>query len=111
MREYVFTESFDLVVCHGCLQLVERKDWQQILVRIKDSTTEGGLNVIGVFTDKEPEPEDQRGLMIGMFKEGELLEHYQDWDVLESKNIVFEDEHPGNIRHKHAANGLTARKI
>ena len=110
MRTYSFPRLFDLVVCQGCLHLVERHEWRQILDRIKKSTTIRGLNVIGVFTDTVPEPEDQRGLMVGLFKEGELLKQYRGWDVLESDSYEFEHEHPGGIRHRHAGNRLTAKK-
>jgi tellurite methyltransferase len=110
MREYDFPCPFDLIVCQGCLHLVRRDEWQPILTRIKNGTAVGGLSVIGVLTDTVPEPEDQRGLMVGLFKEGELLEHYADWDVLDSRTFQFEHEHPGGIRHEHAGNNLTARK-
>ena len=110
MRIFPFPILFDLVVCQGCLHLVERNEWRQILDRIKRNTTAGGLNVVGVFTDTVPEPEDQKGLMVGLFKEGELFEHYAGWETLESKSFQFEHEHPGGIRHKHAGNRLTARK-
>jgi tellurite methyltransferase len=110
MRTYAFPRCFDLVVCHGCLHLVERDAWQRILDRIRDNTVAGGLNVVVVFTDTVPEPEDHCGLMVGLFREGELFEHYHDWDILESSSFEFEDEHPGGIRHRHAGNRLTARK-
>lgn len=110
MRTYAFPRCFDLVVCHGCLHLVERDEWQCILDRIKNGTVAGGLNVVVVFTDTVPEPEDHRGLMVGLFKEGELFEHYRDWHVLASDSFEFEDEHPGGIRHRHAGNRLTAQK-
>ena len=110
MREYDFPGQFDLIVCLGCLHLIERDEWRLVLKRIQGCTISGGLNVVGVFTDTVPEPEDQRGLMVGLFKEGELFEHYREWNVIESDSFQFEDEHPGGIRHKHAANRLTAKK-
>ena len=48
--------------------------------------------------------------MVGLFREGELLEYYKDWEVLESRSVEFQDEHPGGIRHKHALNAVTAKK-
>ena len=110
MRTYTFPKCFDLIICQGCLHLVERNEWQRILDRIKNSTSSGGLNVIGVFTDTVSEPEDQRGLMVGLFKEDELFEHYRDCDILDKDNFQFEHEHPGGIRYKHSGNRLTARK-
>ena len=61
MREYKLKRSYDLIVSHGCLHLVERKEWQKVINNIKNNTAPGGLNVICVFTDKLPEPEDQKG--------------------------------------------------
>jgi tellurite methyltransferase len=110
MRDYVFPLDFGLIVCQGCLHLIPREAWQQILQRMQRHTTSGGYHVVGVFTDTVPEPEDQRGLMVGLFKEGELQQHYRDWQILGSDNRVFEHQHPGGIHHQHAANSLTARK-
>ncbi|MBN1643661.1 MAG: methyltransferase domain-containing protein [Dehalococcoidales bacterium] len=110
MRAYKFDKYFDLIVCTGCLHLIKREEWQKVLLDLKKYTSRGGFHVVGIFTDKVPEPEDQKGLMVGLFKEGELFTYYQDWEIIESKSSVFEDEHPGGIRHKHAANSITARK-
>ena len=55
IREYVFERSFDLIASHGCLHLVERKDWQKVLNNIKKNTVPGGLNVICVFTNEKLE--------------------------------------------------------
>ncbi len=110
MRVYTFPRCFDLVVCEGCLHLIERCEWQQVLDQIKNNTVSGGVNFIAVFTNTVAEPEDQKGLMVGLFNESELLGHYRNWDVLSSESFEFEHEHPGGVRHRHAGNKLTARK-
>jgi len=110
MREYEFPFHFDLIVCMGCLHLVKRDEWQAIINRIKQATVPGGQNIIGVFTNTLPEPEDLKGFMVGLFKESELFEYYKDWDIIESRAYQFKDNHPGGISHEHAANEIVARK-
>jgi tellurite methyltransferase len=110
MLTYNFEKYFNLIVCTGCLHLIKRKEWQKVLLDMKKYTSRGGFHVVGVFTDELPEPEDQRGLMVGLFKEGELSTYYTDWEIIESKSKVFEDEHINGIRHKHASNSIIARK-
>jgi len=60
------------------LHLIKHEEWSKIILKMKNSTASGGYNLVGVFTDEAPEPEDQRGLMVGLFKEGELFSYYQD---------------------------------
>ena len=110
MRDYDFSEQLDLIVCQGCLHLIERSEWQLVLQRMMDCTAPGGYHVVGVFTDTVPEPEDQAGLMVGLFQEGELFELYRGWEILEQQARIFEHEHPDGPRHAHAANSLTAIK-
>jgi tellurite methyltransferase len=110
MREYVFPQGLDLIISMGCLHLIKREEWQQVIKRIKEATATGGLNIVGVFTDTLPEPEDLKGLMVGLFKEGELAEQYRDWEILEIRAYQFQDEHPGDLTHHHAANEIVARK-
>ncbi|MBN2239289.1 MAG: methyltransferase domain-containing protein [Dehalococcoidales bacterium] len=110
MREFIFKEPFDLIVNQGCLHLIRREEWQVLIDRMKEYTVPGGYHSIGVFTDTVPEPEDQRGLMVGLFKEGELLEQYRDWEIITSDAMVLEHEHPDGPRHKHATNSIIARK-
>ncbi|MGD9143231.1 MAG: methyltransferase domain-containing protein, partial [Dehalococcoidia bacterium] len=83
MREYEFPHEFDLIVCQGCLHLIERDEWKKLIKRMKEFTSCGGYHITGVFTDTVPEPEDQRGLMVGLFKEGELFIEYRDWEIIE----------------------------
>ena len=99
-----------IIVCVGCLHLIKRDEWAQVIARMKQYTSSGGINVVGVFTDEAPEPEDQRGLMVGLFKEGELLTYYQDWEIIDKKTYIFEHTHPDGPTHKHAGNDIIARK-
>jgi len=46
--------------------------------------------------------------MVGLFGEGELMEQYSDWTILDSTSQIFEHEHPDGPQHQHAANSLTA---
>ena len=110
MREYIFPHDFDLIICQGCLHLIEREEWDLLIKRMKEFTSPGGQHVVGVFTDTVPEPEDQRGLMVGLFKEGELFEQYRDWVIVESNSFRFHHTHPGGISHEHAGNNIIAKK-
>ena len=110
MRTYEFPYQFDLIVCQGCLHLIKREEWEGFIKRMKDSTVPGGLHIVGVFTDAVPEPEDQRGLMVGLFKEGELLEQYKDWEIIDSHAYKFTHTHPGGISHEHSCNDVVVKK-
>lgn len=110
MRQYAFNKTFDLIVCEGCLHLIKHEEWSKIIFKMKNSTASGGYNLVGVFTDEAPEPEDQRGLMVGLFKEGELFSYYQDWQIIDSRTYVFKHTHPNGPTHKHAGNNIVAKK-
>jgi len=77
---------------------------------MKQFTSKGGIHNIGALTDTIPEPEDQRGLMVGLFKDGELFNYYKDWKIIETKSSEFEQKHPDGPKHKHSTNGIIARK-
>ncbi len=110
IRDYTFKHSFDLIIAHGSLHLIEREHWAPLIDRIKARTAADGYNVIVVFTDIIPPPEDLKDFHVGLFREGELFKLYDDWDVILKKSYVLEDEHPGDIRHRHPINKVVARK-
>lgn len=110
MRKYVLPDQLDLLVCHGCLHLIPRDDWQVLIPALKDATKSGGIHAVGCFTNSAPEPRDQKGLMVGLFEEGELAAQYSDWEILKSDAQIWEHEQPDGPRHKHAANSLIAMK-
>ena len=110
MRTYRFPQEFDLIVCRGCLHLVMRSEWQQVIERMRRHTRAGGYNILSVFTETVPPPDDLRDFMVGMFHEGELFAIYKDWTIIDQASHVFQDEHPGSLRHTHASNRILAQK-
>ncbi|MEJ2246457.1 MAG: methyltransferase domain-containing protein [Acidobacteriota bacterium] len=110
MRTYRFQGLFDLIVSHGCLHLVERRSWQQLIPRFKAHTKPGGFNVVVVFTDTRPPPDDLKEFCLGLFREKEVFSMYSDWEVVLQRSYTIQDQHPGSSPHTHPINKLVARK-
>lgn len=108
LTSYIFEKTYDVIICHGVLHLVDKHEWQRMLKDIKTNTNPRGLNIIGVFTNTLPAALDLAAFTKALFNEGELKELYADWNIIEFNSYVFEDEHPGGIRHRHAANNIIA---
>ncbi len=104
MRNYSFPHQFDLIMCHGCLHLVERESWQDLICEFKTQTNAGGYNVIVVFTDAIPPPDDLKDFCLGLLHEGELFSLYGNWQIVLQQSYTFEDQHPGSSPHKHPVN-------
>ena len=110
MRTYQFTDLFDLIVSHGCLHLVERESWRQLIPRFKAHTNPGGFNVVVVFTDTLPPPDDLKDFCLGLFQEKEVFSMYSDWEVVLQQSYTIQDQHPGSPLHTHPINKLVAKK-
>ena len=110
MREYTFRDTYDLIVAHGCLHLIECGCWMSLLDRIKTHTNPKGYNVIAVFTDKIPPPDDIEEFTVGLFHEKELFQFYEGWRIILRESYEFDDEHPGSLKHRHAADKLVTQK-
>jgi tellurite methyltransferase len=110
MKNYRFESEFDLIVAHGCLHLIERDNRQKLISAMKAHTKPGSYNVVAVFTDVLPPPDDLKEFHVGLFKEGELFDLYRDWKIVSAQSYIFKDEHPGGIRHTHPINKIVARK-
>ena len=110
MRTYRFPNMFDLIVSHGCLHLVERESWQQLIPRFKVHTNPGGFNVVVVFTDTIPPPDDLKEFCLGLFREKEVFLMYSDWELVLQQSYTIQDQHPGSPPHTHPINKLVARR-
>jgi hypothetical protein len=78
---------------------------------MKEWTTAGGVHVICVITDAVLVPDDMVPFVKGLFPEGRLFELYSDWRLELAASYVFDDEHPGGIRHTHAVNKIVSFKL
>lgn len=111
LTAYQFEKKYDLIMSFGTLHFVSKKDWKIFLEKAKESTVIGGIHIMSIFTDAVPASEDIAPFAIGLAKDGEIKELYNDWEVLQFKSYVFEDEHPGVPKHLHASNKVVARRI
>lgn len=105
-----YNKKYDLIIAHGLLQFIDKKSQRYVIEKMRENTKVGGYNIIAVFTDEEPIPNDLKESMIGVFKEKEIRDYYMDWDILMFERCKFNDEHIGGIKHRHAMNKLVAKK-
>ena len=110
MRQFSSNELFDVIISHGCLHLVSRGEWINVLKNMKMITKPGGYNVVLVFTDKVPPSPDMEPFFKGLFNEGELYDQYSDWILHHRSGDIFEDDHGGGLRHVHAFNRIISQK-
>lgn len=111
LTTYQFTKNYDLILCFGTLHFVSKNDWKRFLVNAKAHTNIGGIHIMQIFTDTVPASEDIAPFAVGLAKDEEIKELYADWDILQFKSYVFEDEHPNVPKHLHASNKIVARRM
>ena len=108
---YQFEQYYDVIICFGTLHFVAKNEWKRFINNAKENTNKGGIHIMQIFTDAVPASEDIAPFAIGLAKDGELRELYADWEILQFKSYVFEDEHPNVPKHLHASNKIVARRI
>ncbi len=111
LTKYQFETKFDLIMSFGTLHFVEKEEWKAFINRAKENTNVGGIHIMQIFTDVVPASEDIAPFAIGLAKDEEIKELYNDWEIIQFKSCVFEDEHPGVPKHLHASNKIVVRKI
>lgn len=110
MTQYQFEQNYDVIVCFGTLHFVNKTDWKNFIREAKVHTNVGGIHIIQIFTDVVPASKDIAAFAIGLAKDEEIKELYDDWEILQFKSYVFEDEHPNVPKHLHASNKIVVRK-
>ncbi len=108
--DFEFKYKYDLIIVHGVLQFIKKEKQPIVIDLLKEWTKANGYNIIALFTDEEPIPEDLKDVMVGVFKSGEIKEYYYDWEIKLFENKKFNDEHENGIKHCHALNKIVAQK-
>lgn len=111
LTTYQFQQKYDLIMSFGTLHFVKKSDWKDFINRAKMYTNAGGIHIIQLFTDTVPASKDIAPFAIGLAKDHEIKELYREWEILQFKSYIFEDEHPGVPKHLHASNKIVARNI
>lgn len=110
LTEYEFEQNYDVIVSFGTLHFVRKSEWKKFIDEAKKHTNAGGIHIIQLFTDIVPASDDIAPFALGLARDEEIKELYEDWEILQFKSYVFEDEHPGVPKHLHASNKIVARK-
>jgi tellurite methyltransferase len=110
MGRFESSRSYDLIIAHGVLHLLQRDERRALVDRMKRWTVPGGFNIVAVFTNRLPTPPDMLDQFIGLYDEGEIETAYGDWDVALSQVYTLDDEHAGGILHSHPVNKVVARR-
>ncbi len=108
---YQFEKNYDMVMSFGTLHFVQKSDWKSLINRAKAHTNIGGIHIMQIFTDTVPASEDIAPFAIGLAKDKEIKELYNDWEILQFKSYTFEDEHPGVPKHLHTSNEPPRSKL
>jgi len=109
--DFRLEKEYDILYSSGVLHYIKPDLRQEIFRNYKKFTARGGLNALHCFLKKpfiEEAPDKERAA--NLWKSGELLTFYHDWQIEESREYIF-DCHSSGVKHRHAANRMYARKI
>jgi len=109
--DYRLDTHYDIIFSSGVLHYIKPEYRQEIFDNYKTYTNENGIHVLNVFVQKPfiaPPPENEPNAY--KWYSGELLNHYHDWLIRDSSEVVFDCNSSG-IPHKHAMTKLIAQKI
>lgn len=113
LRTIDIKEHYDVVMAHGVIDYLTKKDWQQLLTKVKNMTVPGGYNVYTcmIFNKEYPTlPEFQLAEFKHCLVANELGRFYDDWSKIRYEYYVKWDQHPGIPMHCHPLEKLLAKK-
>ena len=108
--DYEPEDTYDVIFSTGTLHYLPPKLRKKRFQNYKDCTSMQGINALNVFVQKPfipraPDAEETTQI----YKSGELMSHYWDWEILYSTEEIFDCMSSG-IPHQHAINRIIARR-
>lgn len=108
-NEFEFPHPMDVVFSSGTVQFIRPEVRNRQFDRFQRRTKTGGVHAIFAFVDHPeippaPDTTDDQYL----FGRDELQGYYENWETLQSEEIIFDDD-SGGIPHQHAARIHIAR--
>lgn len=107
IREYETKKRFDVVIATMVLHFLSKCEVAAMIKKMQDWTSPNGLNVILVYTDKNP-----KGLRKYLFKPKELASYYKTWDILqysESWGRKIKNRKDGGPEKRHTTHMITQK--
>jgi tellurite methyltransferase len=110
INTFRLSEHLDIIFSTAALHCSTPEQRRDIFENYKIHTRDKGLHAISVFVEKPfiaPSPDrDPNGVL---WKSGELLTHYADWQIEWCAEEIF-DCMSGGVPHRHAVNRIIARR-
>lgn len=103
-------EQVELLYSIGTVQYLRPENRDEQFEQFKEKTASGGVHALFAFVDHPEIPTaPDWGDNEHFYEQGELHEYYEEWEVLEEDDLIFDDESDGEP-HQHAAEILVVRK-
>jgi tellurite methyltransferase len=106
--DYELADTYDVIFSTGTLHYLPPEMRSRRFKAYKECTSPTGVNAFSVlvskpFIPRAPDAEERAYL----FKSGELMSYYWDWEILYSVEEIFDCMSSG-VPHKHAVNRIVA---
>lgn len=99
----------DVVYSAGAIQYIQPDNREQQFSHFKEQTSTDGIHALFAFVDHPdiPTPPDWTENEY-FYQQGELADYYDEWEILQVDEVVFDDD-SGSEPHQHAAEILFTR--
>lgn len=111
VNDFQLDESFDIIYSTGTIQYLFDENIEEFFNKITKLTKKEGIVYFNVFVDKPflelPPDWDKEEKM---WQTGDLFKYFKDWQILDIKEVIFEDYSAG-IKHYHCMDTIIAKKM
>jgi tellurite methyltransferase len=108
--KYELDATYDVVFSTGAVHYLPPRTRRERFEHLKEHTAPGGVNAHSALVGKpflEEAPDADPGTVL--FRSGELMSYYWDWEIVYCVEEVFDCRSAG-VLHKHAVNRVVARR-